>query len=497
MILEYWIIFFSSTLLAFLFLYHWKRRRLYELAAKIPGPPTTPILGNVFDGGSFVPRDLQKFLFKTFKEHNNLFRMWIGPKLYIFLKNSSEVEQVFINNPDAFAKSHDYDFLNSLAGQGIFCQDDEEIWHRNRKIVNKLFHYSVLKHYVHTFHEETISLVDKLKQIIVNKPSDIAIHSMLAVLTFNTIAKNTMGVHIESNLSNRTLKAVEKFFSLFWDVAVRPWLENELLFKAFGYKDLKISIENFARNVVREIIDMAKTKKLHEDSNNNGMPNRKITMIDLQKDGFSEEQLMQETITLIVSGQDTSASANSAALFLLSMDQKVQQEIFEELHSIFGDDKERCPTYEELQNMPVLDRCIKEVLRMYPPGYIIARRIRREIKIGDYDIPKDATIMNYIYAMHRDPNVYENPDQFNPDRFLPEKFGKYPKYNYQPFAAGNRKCIAYKYAMLQMKIVISTVLRHFKILPSPRYKTIDDLKYEMRVTLTFYNGIYVNLESRY
>ncbi|XP_026678929.1 cytochrome P450 4e3-like [Diaphorina citri] len=158
--------------------------------------------------------------------------------------------------------------------------------------------------------------------------------------------------------------------------------------------------------------------------------------------------------------------------------------IFEELHSIFGDDKERCPTFEELQNMPVLDRCIKEVLRMYPPGYIIARRIRREIKIGDYDIPKDATIMNYIYAMHRDPNVYENPDQFNPDRFLPEKFGKYPKYNYQPFAAGNRKCIAYKYAMLQMKIVISTVLRHFKILPSPRYKTIDDLKYEMRVTLT-------------
>lgn len=72
---------------------------------------------------------------------------------------------------------------------------------------------------------------------------------------------------------------------------------------------------------------MAKTKKLHEDSNNNGMPNRKITMIDLQKDGFSEEQLMQETITLIVSGQDTSASANSAALFLLSMDQKVQQEV--------------------------------------------------------------------------------------------------------------------------------------------------------------------------
>lgn len=104
--------------------------------------------------------------------------------------------------------------------------------------------------------------------------------------------------------------------------------------------------------------------------------------------------------------------------------------------------------------------------------------------------------MNYIFAMHRDPNVFRQPNEFIPDRFLPEEFQKYPKYNYQPFAVGNRKCIAYKYATLQMKIVISTILRHFQLLPSPRYKTIDDLKYEMRVTLTFYKGIYVQLKKR-
>lgn len=144
--------------------------------------------------------------------HNSLFRVWIGPKLYIFLKNSSEVEQVFINNPDTFAKSHDYDFLNSLAGEGIFCQQEEQVWHRNRKIVNKLFHYSVLKHYVQTFHDESHVLVKKLEDIIVNNPSDIGIHSMLATLTLNTIARNTIGIHIDQELSSRMLKAVEKFF---------------------------------------------------------------------------------------------------------------------------------------------------------------------------------------------------------------------------------------------------------------------------------------------
>lgn len=116
---------------------------------------------------------------------------------------------------------------------------------------------------------------------------------------------------------------------LFWEIAVRPWLEINILFKVFGYKSLKLSIEKFAGDVIKEIVEMAKVKKLDEVNNNDidGMKNRKITMVDLEQDGFSEEQLLQEAITLIVSGQDTSASANSAALFLLSMNQQVQQEV--------------------------------------------------------------------------------------------------------------------------------------------------------------------------
>lgn len=86
--------------------------------------------------------------------------------------------------------------------------------------------------------------------------------------------------------------------------------------------------------------------------------------------------------------KDVQPKVQSTVRYLLSIFYPVFSQIFEELQSIFGDDKERCPTYEELQNMPVLDRCIKEVLRMYPPGYIIARRVRQEIKIDEHVIPK-------------------------------------------------------------------------------------------------------------
>lgn len=116
-----------------------------------------------------------------------------------------------------------------------------------------------------------------------------------------------------------------RMFQLFWDVAVRPWLENDILFRLFGYKGLKLNIEKFSRNVINEIIDMAKAKKQQGDSNNNEARS-KLTMVDLQEE-LPGQQLMQEVITLIVSGQDTSASANSAALFLLSMHQQTQQEV--------------------------------------------------------------------------------------------------------------------------------------------------------------------------
>lgn len=86
--------------------------------------------------------------------------------------------------------------------------------------------------------------------------------------------------------------------------------------------------------------------------------------------------------------KDVQPKVQSTVRYLLSIFYPVFPQIFEELQSIFGDNKERCPTYEELQNMPVLDRCIKEVLRMYPPGYIIARRVRQEIKIDEHVIPK-------------------------------------------------------------------------------------------------------------
>lgn len=141
----------------------------------------------------------------------------------------------------------------------------------------------------------------------------------------------------------------------------------------------------------------------------------------------------------------------------------IQQKVIDELDEIMGGDRTRTPTMKELLDMKYLECCIKEALRLYPSVPLIARHIREEVVIDNYTIPVGTTAMIVTYMLHRNPEIYPKPEQFNPDRFLPENCkGRHP-YAYIPFSAGPRNCIGQKFAILEEKAVISTVLRRFKI----------------------------------
>uniref|UniRef100_A0A1B0DR39 Uncharacterized protein n=1 Tax=Phlebotomus papatasi TaxID=29031 RepID=A0A1B0DR39_PHLPP len=128
-----------------------------------------------------------------------------------------------------------------------------------------------------------------------------------------------------------------------------------------------------------------------------------------------------------------------------------------------GGDRERSPTMKELLDMKYLECCIKEALRLYPSVPLIARQIKEDVHIDSYTIPAGTTAMIVTYMLHRNPEIYYKPEQFNPDRFLPQNCqGRHP-YAYIPFSAGPRNCIGQKFAILEEKSVISAVLRKFKI----------------------------------
>lgn len=112
---------------------------------------------------------------------------------------------------------------------------------------------------------------------------------------------------------------------------------------------------------------------------------------------------------------------------------------------------------------------------------------------GDYIVPAGCTVVVATIKLHRQPNIYPNPDVFNPDNFLPEKTANRHYYAFVPFSAGPRSCVGRKYAMLKLKILLSTILRNFRVQSTVKE---CDFRLQADIILKRAEGFKVKLEPR-
>ncbi|KAK8724371.1 hypothetical protein OTU49_011359, partial [Cherax quadricarinatus] len=177
---------------------------------------------------------------------------------------------------------------------------------------------------------------------------------------------------------------------------------------------------------------------------------------------FTEEEMQKEVNTFMFAGHDTTATGINWILYTLGLHPHIQTRVQEELDDIFGS-SDRPVTVDDVRLMKYTEMCIKETFRIFPPVPITCRQINEDIVINKYRIPAGTTIKTIIYKLHRDPEQFPDPEVFDPDRFLLENVNKRHPYSYVPFSAGPRNCIGQKFAMLEIKIVLSNILRKFRV----------------------------------
>lgn len=230
-------------------------------------------------------------------------------------------------------------------------------------------------------------------------------------------------------------------------------------------------------------------------------PNNNITkpclldyMIKLSEENsnFTEDDIVDEACTFMLAGQDSAGAAVAFCLFLLAQNADCQNQ---EIDTIFGNVYDRAASMSDLRSMRYLEQCIKETLRLYPSVPLIARRITENVKVGKHQLPAGSNILILPYATHRIPHIYPDPERFDPERFTAEECEKRSPYAFIPFSAGPRNCIGYKFAMLEMQTVISTILRHFELEPSqvPSKRTIDPV---FRITVRASGGLWLHFKNR-
>lgn len=193
-------------------------------------------------------------------------------------------------------------------------------------------------------------------------------------------------------------------------------------------------------------------------------------------------------------GHDTTAAGSSFVLCLLGIHTKIQEKVYEEIKTIFGD-SDRPVTFNDTLEMKYLERVIMETLRMYPPVPIIARKLNQDVQLSseNYVLPKGTTVVIATYKMHRRADLFPNPEVFNPDNFLPENTSTRHYYSYVPFSAGPRSCVGRKYAMLKLKILLTTILRNYRIKSN---LTEKDFRLQADIILKRADGFRIELANR-
>ncbi|MEO1085208.1 MAG: cytochrome P450, partial [Acidobacteriota bacterium] len=172
---------------------------------------------------------------------------------------------------------------------------------------------------------------------------------------------------------------------------------------------------------------------------------------------LTRDELIGEAFTLFFAGHDTAAKALTWTFFLLAQHPEVAAELHQELERELGG---AAPTFEQIFALPVLDRVIKEALRVLTPTIAFGRVAAEPTSILGYEIPQGSEVIFSPHLLHKDPEVFEDPKRFDPSRWLRHKPGTY---EYMPFGVGHRTCLGVSYGMTQLRLVVAMVLQAHRL----------------------------------
>uniref|UniRef100_UPI003B6740D6 cytochrome P450 4C1-like n=1 Tax=Pieris rapae TaxID=64459 RepID=UPI003B6740D6 len=418
-----------------------------------------------------------------------IYGFYVYPNSCINIYNAEDVK-IVLSSFKYHQKSMIYTLLRPWLQNGLLVSKGPQ-WQERRKILTPTFHFNILKKYYPAMVDNTerlLKVLDKINELATDIPP------VISEFTLTTICETAMGTKLHEDAGGKKYKdAIHDIKNVLFQRFVYVPLAIDFIFRLTPlYKRHQKSlstIHKFTQNVIKnrkgQLKDISETNAVNDDTDKDSHYGKNRTafldfLISAQKEGLTDDIGIQEEVdTFMFEGHDTVSSAITFCLLLLAENKAIQNRVVDELKTIFMGNT-RTATLEDLSSMHYLECCIKESMRLYPPVPFISRKLPEAVTLSNYVVPKGSMCHIHIFDLHRQESLFANSLKFDPDRFLPENsVGRHP-YAYIAFSAGPRNCIGQKFAMMEMKLVLSSILRRFEIKPVTK---CEDLKFTADIIL--------------
>ncbi len=371
----------------------------------------------------------------------------------VVTSNPQAIEDIFTASPDCFEVGKGNTNLKFLVGDNsLLLLDGKEHKHR-RRLLMPSFHGESLQECSQNIVNITKKVSDRLP---INKP--FKVRSIMQEITLRVILSVVFGID-----SGAKYDRLRELLTRLLDIFNTPLNSSLILFTSLQ-KDLGAFSPWGRFLILKEEIRYLIYKEIKErrellasgESKHRDIFSLLLSAKDEDGEGMTDAELHDELLTLLFAGHETTASALAWLFYWIHYLPEVREKLLFELDSL-GKNSD----YKEINNLPYLDAAISETLRIFPiVTGTFARRIVKPISVMGYYFEPKTLLLISIYSLHHREDLYPNSKQFQPARFLNKN---YSPYEYIPFGGGNRRCLGAALALLEMKLVTTTILSSFEL----------------------------------
>jgi len=436
------------------------------MIAAAPANRTPPEAELQFDVGS--TDDSLERMIELFARHGDTYRVYVpARRSYTYvIHHPDDVKRVLVSNHRNYTKGVGLDRVKILLGKGIMTSEGE-LWKRQRYMMQPLFHRRVITGFAEVIAQANDRRIERWESLA-RRGELINLTDEMSELTLEMVLRSIFGRDLDrlsQQLGGNPFEVVTKEQS------------RDL---QFAYK-----FRSLTKLVAQLIAHRRATGEEHFDY---------VAMLMNARDKESgapmgERELIDEVMTLVVAGHETTASGLNWAWYLISQHPQVEARLHAELDAAA---ELPAPSLGEMEELHYTRQVIDEALRLYPPGWVLSRRTIEPDVLGGYPVAAGTNVLLPLYLLHRHPHFWKNPEAFEPERFAPEHEAERPRFAYMPFAAGPRHCIGENFALYEMLVHLYKVARRYRL----RHVPDKPLELEAQINLRTRHPLHMRLEAR-
>jgi cytochrome P450 family 135 len=358
---------------------------------------------------------------------------------WVMLADPELVKQVFTGDPKIFHAGEGNQILRPILGDNSVLVLDEKEHIGQRRLLLPPFHGERMQAYGEKMTEIAAREIESWPTGVPYK-----LRPRMQAITLEIIIETVFGVH-----DGERMEALREALRDFLDLTTNPAVLLPVLMIGPGRIN---HIPAFRRRVER--VDALIGREISERRSAEDLAEREDVLSMLiqarHEDGspMSDAEIRDELLTLLVAGHETTATALSWAMERLTRHPEKLERLRAEV---------------EAGEAEYLTATIQETLRLRPVIVLVVRKLTEAVELGGYELPAGAGVTPCIHLIHRDPQIYPDPDRFIPERFLDNPPGTY---TWIPFGGGVRRCLGAAFAQFEMAVVLRELVRRHEILPA-------------------------------